>query len=75
VSGDAPTDERLTKLTFNAIQPTMVALERVAAKNADTRTDTLNRAVQIYDAMLAVPPGGTLSFDGRTFVCVGGGHD
>jgi hypothetical protein len=41
-------DEDLTKVSFNANSKSMTALETAADNAGLNRTDTLNRAVQIY---------------------------
>lgn len=41
-----PTD--LTKVSFNAMPRTVIALESAAERAGINRTDTLNRAVQVY---------------------------
>lgn len=42
--------EGLTKVSFNAIPKTMAALEVASDRASISRTDTLNRAVLIYEA-------------------------
>jgi hypothetical protein len=43
----------LTKVTFNAVPKTVVCLEGITETSGDTRTDVLNRAVQVYAFLAA----------------------
>jgi len=40
--------EPITKVSFNAIPTAVRAIEIAAELTGDTRTDTINRAVQLY---------------------------
>jgi hypothetical protein len=42
----------LTKLTVNLVPNAMAALDRAALVTGDTRTDTVNRALQAYAAII-----------------------
>jgi uncharacterized protein (DUF1778 family) len=42
----------LTKLTVNLVPNAMAALDRAAQITGDTRTDTVNRALQAYVAII-----------------------
>ncbi len=39
----------LTRLTVNLTQKSAEAMEHAAELNRDTKTDTVNRALQVYD--------------------------
>jgi hypothetical protein len=41
----------LVKISFNAVPRTTIALDSAAANSGLNRTDTLNRAVQIYSGI------------------------
>lgn len=57
-----------TKLSFNAIPAATQALYRCAERLGFSRTDTANRALQVYDALHSVEVGQFIEIDGRTFV-------
>lgn len=42
----------LTKISFNMIRKGVTALDHVAELTSDTRTDCLNRSVQLYDLLM-----------------------
>lgn len=39
----------LTRVNVNLTQRTVAALDSAVAKTGDSRTDTINRAIQVYD--------------------------
>lgn len=41
----------LTKVSVNFVPRAVDALNAAAERNRDTRTDTLNRAIQVYDVV------------------------
>jgi hypothetical protein len=49
---------QLERVTFNLTPRTSAALERVVDRTGDSKTDALNRAVQIYDYLEEVWSGG-----------------
>lgn len=53
----------LTKLTVNLIPAAMEALNNTAERLGDTRTDTVNRALQLYAAIIEMRPGERASFE------------
>lgn len=56
---DQPTT--LTTVTAYFTERSTAALDRAAATTGDTRTDTINRAVQLYDQLVdAVQSGGRI---------------
>lgn len=63
------TQPELTKLTVNLTPRAYAALTASAAQLGDTRTDTVNRALVIYHALIALAPG-----EGLTFRNPGGGR-
>jgi hypothetical protein len=56
------TTEALTKITAYMTPDAMTALESAADRLGLSRTDTLNRAVQAYETLLAAEPGAVLVF-------------
>lgn len=54
----------LTRVTVNLTQRSMVALDSAVRKSGDTRTDTINRAIQVYDLVQDVLKRG----DGRSLL-------
>jgi len=48
----------LTRLTVNLIPKAAEALNHAAALSRDSRTDTLNRALQVYDFLLEAQANG-----------------
>jgi hypothetical protein len=44
----------LTKVAVNMTPRAMAAVQRVQMATGDSRTDVVNRAVQVYDAVLAL---------------------
>ncbi len=56
------TDATLTKLTVNMTDKAMAAINSAADRLGLSRTDTINRAVQAYDVLLAAKPGDVLVF-------------
>lgn len=59
------TSNDLTKLSFNAVPRAMAALELASERTGDNRTDTANRALQLYAAILATEVGHEISFQDR----------
>jgi hypothetical protein len=47
----AGTSSSLTKITVNLVPRTAVALDSACATTGDSKTDTINRAVQLYQLM------------------------
>lgn len=43
---------RLTKLTVNLVPNAVDAMEHAAAIKRDSKTDTVNRALQLYDMLV-----------------------
>lgn len=54
----------LTRVNVNLTPRTVTALESAVAKTGDSRTDTINRAIQVYDLVQDLLRGG----DGRSLV-------
>lgn len=54
----------LTRVNVNLTQRTMAALDSAVQKTGDSRTDTINRAIQVYDLVQDLLRGG----DGRSLV-------
>lgn len=54
----------LTRVNVNLTQRTMTALDSAVQKTGDSRTDTINRAIQVYDLVQDLLRGG----DGRSLV-------
>ncbi len=54
----------LTRVTVNFTQRSMLALDSAVRKSGDTRTDTINRAIQVYDLVQDVLKRG----DGRSLL-------
>lgn len=54
----------LTRVNVNLTQRTMNALESAVQKTGDSRTDTINRAIQVYDLVQDLLGSG----DGRSLV-------
>lgn len=52
-----------TSVTFDAAPPTLDAMANAAAYEEISRTDAINRAVQLYAAVLAAPRGEVVVFD------------
>jgi hypothetical protein len=48
-------DAELTKVSFNAIPRAVTAMELAATNAGLSRTDTLNRAIQLYAAVTRRP--------------------
>jgi hypothetical protein len=59
------TGPTLTKLTVNCTPNAMAALTEAAGRTGDGRTDTVNRALQIYAALVATEPGGSFTYEVR----------
>lgn len=55
-------DSELTKLTVNMTSTAMEALNETAERLGDTRTDTLNRAIQLYAHVTALKVGEGISY-------------
>lgn len=53
----------LTKVTVNLTEGSMDALDTTADALGDSRTDTVNRAVQLYAAVTALQVGAKVTFD------------
>jgi hypothetical protein len=49
VSDDEPTASRQTRVTVNLTAKSLARVEHLAAKYDDTKTDTINRAIALYD--------------------------
>jgi predicted transcriptional regulator len=49
---DDASGSKLTRLTVNLTPKTAEALDHVAALTRDSRTDSVNRAIQFYDFMM-----------------------
>lgn len=62
-SGDALAEDTLTKVSVFMTAGAMTALDRASETTEDTRTDTMNRAMHVYAALVAAEPGTTISFD------------
>jgi hypothetical protein len=45
-------DSKLTRLTVNLIPKAAEALDHVAALTRDSKTDSVNRAIQLYDYLM-----------------------
>lgn len=56
-------EAHLTELTVNLVPAALTALERAADRMGDTQTETINRALQLYDAVTATGPGGVVEFE------------
>jgi hypothetical protein len=56
-----------TKLSVNVVPAAMQALNRAYERTGDSRTDVVNRALQIYDALLSMQVDQTVAFDEMTF--------
>ena len=58
--------EDLTKLTVNLTKRSVIAMEDAAGRSGDTRTDTVNRALQVYQMVmwLTREPGKYMAVDG-----------
>lgn len=54
----------LTRVNVNLTQRTVAALDSAVAKTGDSRTDTINRAIQVYDLVQDLLRNG----DGRSLV-------
>lgn len=50
------TDQQLTKVSFSAIPRAVAAMELTAEYAGLSRTDTLNRAIQLYAAIIGLSP-------------------
>jgi hypothetical protein len=59
---DKISEERLTKLTVNLLPQSMAALNSAAERLGDSRTDTVNRAVQVYAKVTDLTPGEAITF-------------
>jgi hypothetical protein len=59
------TDTDLTRLTVNLVPSAMTALEDTAIQTGDNRTDTVNRSLQVYAAVVdaAEMGGGKFAID------------
>ncbi len=55
--------DALTKLTVNMRPRAMAAIDSSTARCGGTKTETINRAVQLYDAVTSLQSGAKLSFD------------
>jgi hypothetical protein len=53
----------LAKVTVYLNAKSMSAIDRVSAEIGVSRTDTINRALQLYAALLDTPPGAAVTFD------------
>lgn len=62
-SGDALAEDTLTKVSVFMTAGAMTALDRASETTEDTRTDTMNRAMHVYAALVAAEPGTTIRFD------------
>ncbi|GIF48941.1 hypothetical protein DFJ67_2667 [Asanoa ferruginea] len=65
------TGSALTRATFNLTPRAVEALDRACARTKDTKTDTINRALVVYNLVLELMErgGGSLTFqtnDGQT---------
>lgn len=60
---DEPQIGQLNKVTVNLTERAMTALLETADRLGDTKTDTLNRAVQLYAVITALKPGQGARFD------------
>lgn len=58
----------VTKLSVNMTARAMTSLEQAAALTGDSRTDTVNRAMQVYAAIVALAEGGGGIVDLELFV-------
>lgn len=58
----------LTKVTVNLTPKSMESLERAAALTGDTKTDSINRALEIYASILEVAEAGGDVLDAQLFV-------
>lgn len=56
-------EEGFTKLSFNATERTVAALHAAADMLGLSKTDTANRALQIYASLLALDEGNVISVD------------
>jgi hypothetical protein len=61
---DAPDRPALMKVTVNLIPRAVEALEAASARTKDSKTDTINRALQVYELVLDLEArsGGALTF-------------
>lgn len=57
-------DSNLTKLTVNLVRPAVKALELAATITGDTKTDTVNRAIQLYAFLAAAEAEGRATYLG-----------
>ncbi len=53
----------LTKVTVNCTERSIAALDRVVAATGDSKTDSINRAVQIYTELVTTRPGGGFAYE------------
>jgi hypothetical protein len=58
-----PPSGGLTAVTVNLTERAMTALNETADRLGDTRTDTINRAIQLYAVTTALAPGQGAQFN------------
>lgn len=58
-----PTPPGLTRLIVNMTERSMKSIDTTADLLGDTRTDTVNRAAQIYAAVTRLRPGDRMQFN------------
>lgn len=62
-SSDAMTEDNLSKVTVYLTDGSVRAMDLASETTGDSRTDTINRALHVYAALVAIEAGGTISFD------------
>lgn len=62
-SADALAEDVLTKVTVLMGTGAMAAITRASEATGDSRTDTLNRAMHVYAAIVTAEPGTAITFD------------
>jgi hypothetical protein len=61
-------DQRPVKLTSWVTPDAYAALERAAARENLSRTDALNRALQVYEVVASLERGETVTYENGTVV-------
>lgn len=62
-SGDSLADDVLTKVSVLMTEGSTSAITRASEATGDNRTDTLNRAMLVYAALVTAEPGTVIRFD------------
>lgn len=62
-TAEALTEDNLTKLSVYLTDGAADAMTRASESTGDSKTDTINRALHLYAAVVTAEAGATISFD------------